>query len=93
MQNFDGTFKCFPLYPTELPAANAPAFLLRLRSGTSSYHEALKPNRGDQVLTAGTLTTMVQVLAKKYGFLGSVEATRLQHAAAFAPTQQVTAPT
>jgi hypothetical protein len=35
----------------------------------------------------------VQVLSKKYGFLGSVEATRLQHAAAFALIQQVTAPT
>ena len=69
-----------------------PTLLLRLRSETRPYHEALEQHDFNQALTAGTPTAAgtAHFLAKMYGFLMPYETALRQQAAAFSPAWEIT---
>lgn len=74
-----------------LIAAETPSLLLRLRSETRPYHDALEQHSFNQALAAGTLTAAAtaRFLGKMYGFLQPYETALHRHAAAFAPAWEV----
>lgn len=72
-------------------APETPAILLRLRSETRPYHDAVEQNPFNQALAAGTVTAAdaAWFLAKLYGFVQPLEAQLRAHAAEFGPEWQL----
>ena len=91
LRSYLGVLSSFFLLSALSTASQLPNLLLRLRSETSSQHEALEQNNFNQALTAGTLTApgTAYFLAKMYGFLVPYEAALQQHAADFSPAWEV----
>jgi heme oxygenase len=77
--------------PLVSSAPELPSLLLRLRTETRPYHDALEQNAFNQALTAGNLTAeaTAHFLAKLYGFLVPYEAVLRQHASEFGPAWEL----
>ena len=69
----------------------SPAILLRLRTDTRPFHDAVEQNPFNQALTAGAVTTAetARFLAKMYGFLQPFETQLREQASQFGPAWQL----
>ncbi len=72
-------------------APELPSLLLRLRTETRPYHDALERNAFNQALAAGTLSAAATThfLERMYGFLAPYETALRAHQALFTPAWEV----